>query len=513
MNSSAKSPPPAPQIRKLVIVGGGVDGWMTAAALSRATAGLISITLVEDGQPAEGLAPFGPAEASLPSLRHYHKLLQANEALLTGAGSASFGLGIVFSGWGDPDRSYIQPFGEVGAAIGPVAFHQLAARLRAEGREVRLADYSLAALCAQAGRFAHPATDERSVLATYDYGLHIDRLGYARALRSVAERLGALTIAGSVRSVERGEGGEIAALLLDDGRRIEGDFFADCSGPSARLIGQELGSRFASWSQWLPCDSVLSAECPGPDVPDLYTHAAAHPAGWRRTVPLQNRRGESFVYCSDHLGDEAAEGTFLNAAGASAGLAHSRFRSGRRERAWIGNCVAIGAAAGVLEPLDSTSLHLVQQGIARLIALFPGAPHAPREAAEYNRLTGLALERARDLAILHYKANGRRGEPLWDRCREMEVPESLGRKIELYRSRGRIPLYDEELFEEREWVTIFDGQGIRPRRYDPLADGIPADQLERHLARLREIMIGAAKSMPPHGEYLRRLRAMQGVPA
>lgn len=494
--------------RRIVVAGGGVAGWMAAAALARSLEGRAEVLVIDEGGEDQGLGGLSDAGASLPSTRRFNAMIGLDEAELFASGRTSFGLGIVFTGWHRADQSYMQPFGEVGAPVGPVAFHQLVGRARAEGATLRLADYSLAALCAQAGRFARPSADGRSPLSSYDYGLHFRLADYSEALRRVAERSGARSKRGRVDGLDRRPDGNIAALRLSNGERIEGDLFVDCTGSEARLLSQ-ISPDFVDWREWLPCDRALSASVRDDRTPALFVHAEAHRAGWRRSIPLEGRRSETLVYASDILSDDdAAEAVRSTVESTADGpLRRSAFRTGHRREIWSGNCIGLGAAAAVLDPVESPTLHLLQNAVTRLISLFPAAARSPVEAAEYNRLTVSELERARDLAILHYKANAREGEPLWDRCRALEIPESLAWKIELYRSRGRVPLYDEEVYDETSWIIAFDEQGLRPRRYDPLANGIEPAQLESHFRRVREAIVAAARRVPPYSEYLRRQRA------
>ncbi|MDP8993473.1 MAG: tryptophan 7-halogenase [Pseudomonadota bacterium] len=492
--------------RKVVIVGGGVAGWMAAAALARALpVPHYAVTLVETAGEDRSLGCFGPAEASLPSIRRWHSRLGIDEDELVGTAGGSFTLGIAFSGWSRPGHAWFAPFGEIGATLGSVPFHHLAARLRASGQRLRLADFSLAAIAAQTGRFARPAEDPSSVLSSYSYGLHLPRCGYREFLQQVALRAGAALVPGPFSRAELADDGRIAAVVLEDGARVEGDLFIDCSGPHASLIEGALATGFESWRRWLPCDRAAEFLCQAGAAPVPYSHNAAQGGGWSRTVPLQGRTGEAFVYCSAFVPEEAAQAQALGGlSGPAQSERRSSFEPGRRRLLWNRNCIAIGAAAALLEPIHPTSLHLVHSALERLIALFPEDADAPAEAAEFNRLGIAELERLRDFAILPYKLNGRVGEPFWDACRAMEVPDSLGYKIELYRSRGRVPLYDGDMFEEADWVALLDEQGVRPRRYDVMADRVPPEYLYRHMARVRELVLKGAASLPPHGEYLRR---------
>ncbi|MCW3835713.1 tryptophan halogenase family protein [Sphingomonas canadensis] len=479
-------------IRDIVIAGGGVAGWMSALALANARAGE-RVTLVETGGPDHSLGPFGPAEATLPEFAAFLIANGIDEDALMRAARGSFSLGGAFSGWAGEGVTWFLPHGETGAPIGPVAFHHLAARLRAGRREVRLADFSLAAVAAQSGRFARPSADRRSPLSALGYGLHLDRAGFAALLRDRALAAGVAAHPAPLRAVRLAGDGSIAAIETGPGE-VAGDLFLDCTGPGALLIGGALGVGFDGWSQWLPCDRAIEWSNAAEGVPPPYAHSGAFDAGWRRMLPLARGQGEALVYSSAHLDDAAASAAFGGAAPVPVAF-------GRRASFWRRNCVAIGAAAALFDPLHGTALQLVHSALRRLIALFPHAADGP-EGAEFDRIQLAEADRARDFLILHYKTNGRKGDPMWDAARAMAVPDPLQYKLDLYASRGRLPVYDEELFDRPEWIAVLDGQGVRQRRYDALADAIPEPALMQHFGRLREVILQAAKQLPGHGAAL-----------
>ncbi|NYT42159.1 tryptophan 7-halogenase [Sphingomonas sp. R-74633] len=460
-------------IRSIGIVGGGVAGWMAALALVRALPH-VRIDLIETEGPDWSLGPFGPAEASLPDFPFWLADHGVDESALLRAARGSFSLGTAFSGWAGAEADWFLPFGTIGAPLGTTAFHQLAARIRAAGHDLRLADFSLAAIVAASGRFVRPSEDPRSILSSFGYGLHFDRAGLADTLRAAS----GITPIGSFRAFADD------AVALQDGSQVTADLWLDCSGPAALLAGT---TGWESWVQWLPCDRAVENWNPAEGVPPPYSHAGAFEAGWQRTVPLVGGQGGTLLYASQHLPEQPGA---------------IPIAQGRRTQAWTGKVIALGATATLIEPLHGWNLALLQNALARLLTLLPATPNGP-EPAEYNRLTAEEADRVRDFAILHYKTNGRAGEPLWDSARAMPVPETLRHKLDLYQSRGRIPLYDEELFEADDWIAVLDGQGIRPRRHDALADAIPEPAILQHAERIRALILDAVRAMPHHGATLR----------
>ncbi|HEX8572356.1 MAG TPA: tryptophan halogenase family protein [Allosphingosinicella sp.] len=478
---------------RLIVLGDGVAGWAAAAMLAGALPKpRCSVSLVATGEPDDSLGPFGAIEASLPSIREFHIRLGLDEEEFVGRSGAAYALGAAFSGWSPAEPTFFLPFGDIGAPLGTVPFHQLAERLRAAGGEVRFGNFSVATVAAQMGRFARPSDDPSSVLSTYSYGLHLPLDHYARALRSLALARGVRIVESPFVAAELDERGGLARLRLESGESEAGDLFIDASGPSALLSEGALASGFESWRAWLPCDRAAASRSAAQVPPAPYSHVKAGAAGWRRVVPCQGAVGELVVSCSG-AGDESG----------------TAFEAGRRKQPWTRNCIAIGAAAATVEPLQSTSLHLVDRALARLLRLFPASRDAAAEAAEYNRSANEELDRLRDRLILPYKLNGRRGEPFWDQVRYMAVPEELDRKIALYRSRGRVPLLDGDMFEQTQWTAAFDAMGLRPRRYDARADAIPIERIRGHFDSVRSIMLEAAARLPSHRDYLARYAARE----
>lgn len=459
---------------RIAIVGDGLLAWLAAATLRRALGQGAAIAVVSTGRALDGLGATGAAVVAPPEFLRESPVAD----LLPGVVGASFGLGMAFSGWAGSGAWFL-PFGETGAPIGSVPFHQVAARLRAAGATVRLADHSLGAMAAQAGRFALPSPDPRSPLSTLDFALHLPTDALTAVLRGADE-------SAPLAHVQTNDG-RIAALDLADESRIEADLYLDCTGNAALLIGGALGEPFESWRHWFPCDRVVTHVVPDGDAPPVYALHQAHAAGWSASIPL-----------------DGAMTTVEFRAGTSDGRP---FESGLRRAPWCGNCVAIGSAAAAIEPLFATPLTLAQRALDRLVRLLPGGSATGVEAIEYNRIAASEAERARDMALALYQTNRRTGEPYWDAQRAVDLPDLLARKLDLYTSRGALPVYDDELFETADWAVLLDGMGLRPRRIDPFAAAIPLDRAEQHCAWLRERLVATLETMPPHGQILARMRS------
>lgn len=494
-------------VRDIVVVGGGTAGWMAAAALSRLSGnGVTRVILVES----DAIGTVGVGEATIPPIRTFNAMLGLDEADFVRETRGTFKLGIEFVGWTRPEHAYMHPFGAFGADLEGVKFHQAWRRLRDQGLAGPFGDYNICEAAARMGRFG--PGDPRSPVTRTTWAYHFDAGLYAAYLRRYSEARGVVRHEGRVVAVEqRPEDGFLSAVVLEDGRRLEGDLFIDCSGFGGLLIEQTLKAGYEDWSRWLPCDSAVAAPCAhrNPGVLEPYTRATARAAGWQWRIPLQHRVGNGYVYSSAHVSDEDARAQLLNGLEGEP-LAEPRrltFTTGRRKQAWIKNCVALGLASGFLEPLESTSIHLIQAGVTKLLALFPDRGFDPRDIAEYNRLTDLQIEQVRDFIILHYKANGRVGEPLWDHCRAMPVPESLERRMNLFRHKGRLFRHEDELFAESSWLAVLLGQAVTPEGHDPLADALPLPALDAAAREIRDRVRAAAAAMPPQAEVIARFCA------
>jgi len=490
----------------VVIAGGGTAGWMVAAALGKAFAnGGTRITLVESDE----IGAIGVGEATIPAIHHFHAMLGIEQAEFLRACNGTFKLGVEFVDWGAVGRRYIHSFTGFGRDLGNVFFHELFLRYAgaAVGAEATsIEDYNLACAAARRGRFAHPVGGQRTEVAPLNYAFHLDASLYARFLRGFSEKHGVHRIEGRIAEVrQHGESGHICALKLADGRAVEGDFFIDCTGQRALLIGQTLQSGYEAWGQWLPCDRAIAAASPSAEPAVPYTKSTADSAGWCWRIPLQHRVGNGYVYSSAFIDDDAAEHRLLETLGSDVLAAPHRipFSTGRRKRFWIGNCVAIGLASGFLEPLESTSIHLIQTAVLKLLALFPDKDFEAADIAAFNRHTIAEYERIRDFLILHYKLTSRDDTPFWRHCRDMEVPDGVREAIGLFASRGRLLVTADNLFPGSSWLAVMLGQGLWPRGHDPLADNIPQPELEAHMGSLRAYVDRTTAAMPRHVDYLR----------
>jgi len=485
----------------IVIAGGGTAGWMVAAALGRFLSKTHRVRLVESDE----IATVGVGEATIPQIRLFKDALGLDEDALLRATHGTFKLGIEFVGWRDPDHRYMHAFGPVGRDVGLIAFHHVWLRARKAGVAKSLDHYALNELAARRGRMRRVAPITARTIPDLPYAYHFDASLFARLLRNIAEAQGVERSEGRILGVELNEQGDVAALVLDRDRRIGGDIFVDCTGFRGLLIEQTLQTGFEDWSHWLPCDRALAVPSSpsGPILP--YTQATARAAGWQWRIPLQHRTGNGLVYCSTFIEDEAAAET-LRANLDAPPLADPRplrFKAGRRRQAWNRNVIAIGLSSGFLEPLESTSIHLVQHGIQRLLGLFPGRGISPVERDEYNRHMANVYDPIRDFIILHYKATKRAGA-FWDHVRAMAIPDSLSHKIDLFREHGRVFRYNDELFDIPSWVAVMLGQDIVPQSHDPLADSLPDGEVLRAMMELRRGYEETALRLPLASDYIRQ---------
>lgn len=492
----------------VVIVGGGTAGWMTAASLAHHFQRLgLGITLVESS----AVGTIGVGEATVPAIRRYFQSLGLNAFDVMKATNGTIKLAIEFDGWRHEGHSFMHPFGRYGLEAGPVAFHHLWSRLRRHGHAATLDEYSMGAQLARAGRMTLPPENPRVDFEHFDWAVHFDAARFAAFLRQFAESRGVRRIDARVAEVLT-QDETITGVRLDSGELLAASLFIDCSGFHRLLIEKALHAGFIDWGHWLPCDRAVALPCTPADPEHIapYTRSRAMAAGWAWRIPLQNRVGNGYVYSSEHVSDEQALAALRSELEGPA-LAEPnfvKFRAGHMRRFWVGNCVAIGLSSGFLEPLESTSISLIQMGIDKLLRYWPDAEIAPELAQEYNRLSVTEFERIRDFIILHYSANGRSQGDLWRYCREMTLPETLTRKLALYRTRGLIQQYDSESFFDPSWFCLYSNLGVEAGSGDPLTRLLPLAELEEVTRRVREDIARTARDATPHREFLRLAGAL-----
>jgi tryptophan halogenase len=493
------------RVRNIVIVGGGTAGWMTAAAMSKLLRDdAIRIRLIES----DAIATVGVGEATIPHILYFNRLLGLDENDFMRRTNATFKAGIEFVDWGRKGDSYIHPFGPYGFDMEAVHFHHFWLRYKRLGKAAPLDQYSLMVRAARARKFQRPDYERpNSPLSKISYAFQFDAGLYARYLRDISEAAGVTRTEGTIVHVaQNAENGHIQSLTLASGETIGGDLFIDCTGFRGLLIEKTLRSGFIDWSHWLPCDRAVARACER--TPDLlpYTRATAKSAGWQWRIPLQSRTGNGHVYCSDFLSDDAALDS-LNQDLDGAAISEPnllRFKAGVRRKPRSKNVVAIGLASGFLEPLESTSIHLIQSAIARLMDNFPDKSFNQPDIDYYNRRTVIEYEQVRDFIILHYKATERSDSPFWNHCRTMDIPDTLADRIAIFKENARLYRHDNELFNEVSWLAVMHGQHITPQRYHPVADILPEAELDRRMREIEQVTARALDSMPDHLSFIER---------
>lgn len=488
-------PPQTP--RRIVIAGGGTAGWMAAAALARTLGSVIELTLIES----EAIGTVGVGESTIPPLVLYNRLLGIAEADFMRETQATFKLGIMFENWKDVGHKYFHSFGMAGKDHWSAGFQHFWMHGLTQGHDHSYDDYCLELMAAMESKFAH-LPDERM-----NYAYQLDAGLYAAFLRRMAEADGARRVEGKIADVELdGENGNIAAIRMEDGRRIEGDLFIDCTGFRALLIEGALQAGFDDWRHYLACDSAIAIQTASVRPPVPYTRAIAHDAGWQWRIPLQHRQGNGIVYCSRYLDHEDALDRLLGSIEGEPLIQPNRIRyiTGVRRKQWHRNCVALGLSGGFLEPLESTAIHLIQRSVLRLIRMLPAGEISPRDVTEFNDQTQVDMEQIRDFLVLHYKVTERRDSPFWQECADRAIPDSLEQKIELFKETGRVFRKNEELFSENSWTQVMMGQGIMPRSYHPVTTKLRAEELDNFLSMLRASVANTVATLPAHHEYVAR---------
>lgn len=492
-------------IKEIVIVGGGTAGWMTAAALSSMLPEKnVCITLIESEQ----IGTIGVGEATIPSIINFNRMLGINEAEFLAATKGTYKLGIEFKDWGRLGETYFHPFGAPGVDMNGIDFHQYWLYTKAAGADTKLEDYSVCAIAAKQAKFALPDDNPRSVLSHLKYAYHFDASKYAAFLRGYAEKRGVKRIEGKVEHVQQDTmSGAINGLKMENGAFIEGQLFFDCTGFKSLLLSKTLDVKFRDWSHWLPCNTAqtIATQSTEPLLP--YTKSTAKSAGWQWRIPTQHRTGNGHIYSNDYMEDDEAHSILLQGLdGKPIGDTRTiRFKTGCVDKFWSKNCIGIGLSTGFLEPLESTSLFLIQQAISRFIALYPSAEIPNIVSNEYNRLMQREFEQVRDFIILHYSATQRSDSPFWNYCRNMPVPKSLQHKIDLFAEVGRVFRDEDELFSTPSWIAVFLGQNIFPNTYDPILTNIPIEEIQRSLSSMQVGMNKAIQQMPNHAAFLQRL--------
>ena len=494
-------------IKDIVIVGGGTAGWMTAAALSTVLNGRYNIRLVESDE----IGIVGVGEATIPMIQRFNRVVGIDENEFMRETMGSFKLGIEFVNWGKLGDRYMHGFGRLGQDLATVPFDQYWHKMRRLGKAAPLGEYSITRMAANANRFMPARFDvPNSPLRDITYAYHFDASLYAKYLRKLSESRGVIRIEGKIkRATVREPDGHIDAVELENGTRVEGELFIDCSGFRGLLIEQTLETGYEDWTRWLPADRALAVPCESAAVMTPYTRATAHKSGWQWRIPLQHRTGNGHVYCSRFISDDEAAATLLANLDGKA-LADPRlikFQTGMRKLAWNRNVVALGLASGFLEPLESTSIHLIQSGIQRLIDFFPDRGWSAVDRDEYNRQSRFDYERIRDFIILHYHLNQRTDAPYWVECANMAIPDSLRHKMDMYRAHGRVVRVDNELFSEVGWVQVFEGQNMPLDSYHPLVDTQAEEDIAEYLESVRDVIAKCVGVMPTHDEYIRKMCA------
>jgi tryptophan halogenase len=483
-------------MRRIIIAGGGTAGWMAAAAIARTLGNSADLTLIES----DAIGTIGVGESTIPPIVTYNRLLNINEAEFMRATQATFKLGIEFDDWKQVGESYFHSFGLTGKDHWSAGFQHFWLNGLERGHKQPYDDYCLELKAAYAGKFAHLPDGQMN------YAYQLDSTLYARFLRTMAEADGARRIEGKIADVELNETGDIAALRLESGQRIEGDLFLDCTGFRALLIEGALHAGFDDWTHWLPCDRAIAVQTRSVRPPVPYTRAMAHDGGWQWRIPLQHRTGNGIVYSSRHLEqDQALERLLANVEGDTLTQPNVlRFTTGARRRQWVRNCIAVGLSGGFLEPLESTGIHLIQRAVLRLIRMLPLREISDSDVNEFNEQQLTDMMQIRDFLILHYKANERTDSGFWRECASMPVPDSLAHKIELFRETGRVFRRNEELFAENSWIQVMMGQGIMPRSYHPIATRLTDDEVNKLLSTLRTNIEKTVTSLPNHDAYVAR---------
>ncbi|UAL45052.1 tryptophan 7-halogenase [Shewanella inventionis] len=482
-------------IKKVVIAGGGTAGWMAAAAFSKLMGKNLDVVLVES----DDIGTVGVGEATIPTLHLFHRLLGLKEQDVMAATNATFKLGIQFENWHDVNKDYLHSFGFLGKDCWACGFQHFWVKGMQQNIVSEIGDYCTEHLAARQGRFAVLPNQD------YNHAYHMDASLYAKFLRKFAEQHGMTRIEGKIADVlQHDDSGEIKALQLENGEVIEGDLFIDCTGFRALLIEQTLNTGFDDWSHWLPCDSAIAVQTEAVQQPIPYTRSIAHESGWQWRIPLQPRTGNGMVFCSKYISDaDATELLLNNIEGKPINQPRViKFKTGTRRQHWNKNCVAVGLSSGFLEPLESTSIHLIQRSIVRLLQLFPSNGIIQADVDEFNQQTKIEMDNIRDFIILHYKVTDREDSRFWRYCKNMPIPASLQHRIDMFSQSGKVYKYGNELFGESSWIQVMMGQGLIPKEYHPIVDLMEPAELQSFLNNIKATVKRKVDSLPAHNDFV-----------
>jgi tryptophan halogenase len=494
---------------QIIILGGGTAGWMAAAALADATTDRIcNITLIES----EDIGSVGVGEATLPHMKEFNDRIGINEADMMKFTQATFKMGVEFVDWGSKGSSYIHPFGKHGESLQGNEFHQLWGRVRKHSAVSDIGAYSYAIESCRRNQFEFPVSDANYINSTYSYAYHFDASLYALYLRNRAQQLGVRRVESKIVAVEKHpDSGNIKALVLSSGQKVSGDFFIDCSGFRSLLLAQEMHQEFEDWTPWLMCDRAWALPSEKLAVIPPYTRSTAKEAGWQWRIPLQHRTGNGYVFSSQFSSEQQALDLLVSSVSAETKpLADGKllkFKAGRYKNTWVKNCVAIGLSSGFLEPLESTSIYLIQIAIQHLLKLFPGKIPNEKAIGEYNRLIDNEYARIRDFLILHYKVNDGTKGPFWEYCKNMDVPDSLKEKMALFKQRGHIEIYKYGLFSLPSWVSVFIGQHFYQEGFDPFCLGLTDQEIITRLQDISSRIGNKLADVPSHQEFIHQFCA------
>lgn len=491
-------------IKRIVILGGGTAGWMTAAAIAKIIKTDFCETILVES---EEIGTVGVGEATIPQIQHFNRLLEINEDDFVRQTQATFKLGIQFVNWKSIGSQYIHTFGDVGRDVDSIQFYHYWYKMFKAGKARTIEDYSISGQACARGKFMRPIDAGNSPLSNIAYAFHFDAVLYARYLREYSEARGIKRIEAKVESVRlEPSTGHISSLVLNNGQEIAGDFFIDCSGFKGILIEGALKTGYDDWSHWLPCDRAWAVPCQSASEPTPFTRSTAHVAGWQWRIPLQHRVGNGHVFSSRFMSEDQARDVLMaNLDGAPlADPKLLKFVTGKRKKFWNKNCLAIGLASGFMEPLESTSIHLVQSAIARLFTFFPNKQFAQEDIDEFNRQADFEFERIRDFLILHYCVTERDDSEFWRYCRNMPIPAELEQKIAQFKRNGRIFRTNNEMFNDLSWLEVMVGQGLMPESFHPLVDLLSETHIEEKLDSIHSVIQRSVDYMPSHQEFIDR---------